>query len=286
MIRAPLGDKQYWDMRQVKDLQWIETTSQMLAEPSPNPEYEPQFAFDFAKHNLRAAIRVYSSGGHVAEMQTYFPRLLDAWELSNAASDKICAENNLQTCRDWTFELADLNHYIWCFWLVSLGLALEIPDDPWRRLVILIGEGGRDVLLDRIIASRQPGRVIGVQLLHVKPYARLLKAIDAPQAKQAALLREFVEHWYLELNRRGKHQPWWYLYGDPVKHPLEMGSYFGRWCFEAVAAVKAFSMDDRACIGHEHYPGELLHPSDAVFPELAQAKKTGWLTKLFGRANK
>lgn len=285
MIRAPLGDKQYWDDREAKDLQWIERASKILAEPSANPIYRPQFAFDFAKDNLISGIRVYSQGGDILEISTHFPRLLDAWELSDLASAEVCAENNLQTCRDWTFELTDLNHYIYCFWLVGLALALEIPDDQWLRLVALIGAGGQDVLLDRIIAYRQPGRAIGEKLLHAKPYARLLKAIDAPQAQQAALLLAFVEHWYPELNRRGKQQPWWYIYGDPVKHPLEMGSYFGRWCLEAVAAVKVFGLDDSNCIGHEHYPGDVLHPSEEVIPTPHPSAKSGWWARLLGRSD-
>ncbi|MCK3861653.1 PoNe immunity protein domain-containing protein [Pseudomonas sp. B329] len=285
MIRAPLGDKQYWADREAKDLQWIERASKILAEPSANPIYRPQFAFDFAKDNLISGIRVYSQGGDILEISTHFPRLLDAWELSDLASTEVCAENNLQICRDWTFELTDLNHYLWCFWLVGLALALEIPDDQWFRLVALIGEGGQDVLLDRIIAYRQPERTIGEELLHAKPYARLLKAIDAPPAQQADLLLAFVEHWYPELNRRGKQQPWWYIYGDPVKHPLEMGSYFGRWCFEAAAAVKVFGLDDSNCIGHEHYPGDLLHPSEEVIPAPNPSAKSGWWARLLGRSD-
>lgn len=287
MIRAPLGDKQYWEGRESKDQQWIERARKLLAEPSANPVYRPQFAFDVAKDSLTSGIRAYSQGCNVVEIATCFPLLLDAWEMSNSAAHEVCAQNNLQVCRDWTFELTDLSHYIWCFWLVSLALALQIPDDQWRRLVALIGEGGQDVLLDRIIAAREPGRVIGEQLLHAKPYSRLLKAIDAPQEQQALLLLAFVEHWYPELNRRGKQQPWWYVYGDPVKHPLEMEGYFGRWCFEAVAAVKAFGLDDSACIGHEHYPADLLHPSEAVIPAPAPARveKAGWLARLFGRSD-
>ncbi len=284
MIRAPLGDKQYWDGREAKDQQWIERASTILTKPSANPIYRAQFAFDFAKDNLISSIRVYSQGGDILEMATHFPRLLDAWELSNRTADEICAEENLPTCRDWTFELSNLNHYIWCFWLVSLALVLEIPDDQWLRLVELIGEGGQDVLLDRVMASRQPERTIGENLLHAKPYARLLKAIDAPQAQQATLLLAFVEHWYPELNRRGKQQPWWYIYGDPVKHPLEMGSYFGRWCFEAVAAVKVFGLDDSGCIGHEHYPGDLLHPSEETIPTPESVAKPGWWARLLGRS--
>ena len=63
-----------------------------------------------------------------------------------------------------------------------------------------------------MIASREPGRAIGTQLCHPKPYRRLLKAIDAPAAKQAALLKDFVDHWYAELDR-------------PVKRGLGSGSY-------------------------------------------------------------
>ncbi|MFO2466063.1 PoNi-like cognate immunity protein [Pseudomonas sp. 15FMM2] len=284
MIRAPLGDKRYWDDHEAKDRQWIERVSTILSQPSANPLYRAQFAFDFAKDNLRAAIRVYSSGRSIAEMAGCLSAVLDAWELSNRESDSVCAENNLQTCRDWTFELTDLNHYILSFWLVSLALVLEVPDDQWHRLVTLIGPQGQDVLLDRVIASRQPERVIGQTLLHAKPYARLLEAIDAPQAQQASLLLAFVAHWYPELNRRGKQQPWWYTYGDPVQHPLEMGGYFGRWCFEAVAAVKVFGLDDSECIEHEHYPGDLLHPREEVVPDLVQVEKAGWFTRLFGRS--
>ena len=282
MIRAPWGNKQYWDDHEAKDLQWIERVSKILSEPSANPVYRAQFTFDFAKDNLRAAIRGYSSGGNITTIATFFPGVLDAWEISNRESDKICAENDLKTCRDWTFELTDLNHYIYCFWLVGLALTLEIPDEQWLRLVALIGDGGQDILLDRIIAYRQPEREIGEKLLHAKPYVRLLKAIDAQQAQQATLLLAFVEHWYPELNRRGKQQSWWYIYGDPVMHPLEMGSYFGRWCFEAVAAVKVFGLEDSDCIGHEHYPGDLLHPNEKVIPTPNSSAESGWWGWLLG----
>jgi hypothetical protein len=206
-------------------------------------------------------LRRYSHGDRVSEIGHLFPKLLDTWEMSNHLADGICAEDNLKTCRDWVFDLSDLNHYIWCFWLAGLALVLQIPDDQWTRLIALIGEGGKDILLDRVILSRQPSRIVGNTLLHDKPYARLLKAIDAPKERQATLLREFVDYWYPELKRRGKQQPWWYEYGDPEKHPLDKGCYFGRWCIEAVAAAEAFLLDDSECLDHPYYPGDLLRPS-------------------------
>ena len=52
-------------------------------------------------------------------------------------------------------------------------------------------------------------------------------------------------------------RPYWYSLGN---RQLDDSGYFGRWCVEAVAAVKAFGLDDRLCLGHEHYPGDLLRP--------------------------
>ncbi|MDR2625307.1 MAG: DUF1911 domain-containing protein, partial [Zoogloeaceae bacterium] len=132
----------------------------------------------------------------------------------------------------------------------------------------------------------QIGRKIGTALLHKKPYARLLKAIDAPEDKQPLLLKDFVDYWYLELARKGDEELWWYIFGDPVKHPLTMGSYFGRWCIEAAAAVKAFGLDDSLCLGHEHYPGDLLRPDDPSTHPTRPEPKQGILTRLFKRNKK
>lgn len=281
MIRASMGDQAYWDKRVAFLSDAVAQKIEMLKSSSANPVYDPQFSFDLAKYHANLILRRYSRGDSIRELSQHFPGLLDAWELSNRLSAEICAEHNLQTCRDWTFSLSDLNHYNWCFWLVGLALALEIPDDQWLRLLVLIDGEGEDELLDRVIASRQPGRGIGGKLLHNKPYRRLLKAIDAPKAEQAALLKDFVDHWYAELARKGDQQPRWYLYGDP--QPLEMGNYFGRWCIEAVAAVKAFGLDDTLCLGHEHYPGDLLRPDGpTTHPQRPEAPQ-GWLSRLLGR---
>jgi len=303
MIRAPMGDTTYWSNRVTKDIEWISTAKKLLAEPSKNPNFDPQFAYDLSKDIFRFILCRYSRGDRVTELAQSFPGLLDAWELSN----KLAAELNTQLKPDegwdhrhlltapqpsdnprshndpraWVFDLANLNHYIWCFWLVGLALSLEIPDEHWQRLLALIAGEGEDVLLDRVIATRQPGRVIGKKLLHVKPYARLLKAIDAPEAERPTLLKDFVESWYPELNRRGDEQPYWYIYGDPDKHPLEMGSYFGRWCIEAAVAAKVFNIDDSLCLGHEHYPGDLLRPEG---PSTHKPKaKPGLFARLLGR---
>lgn len=292
MIRASVGNQAYWRQWSQFRLATIRDEEATFQTPSANPVYRPQYVLNNAQHRLRYVVTLYSSGAHIQELSQHFPGLLDAWELSNGLSDEICREHGLQTCRDWDFSLSNLNHYNWCFWLVGLALSLEIPEDQWQRLLALIGGEGEDVLLDRVIASRCPGRRIGTALLHAKPYARLMKAVNAPQAQQAALLRDFVEHWYAELKRPAPMNkkaptiaPFWYTYGDPDKHPLEMGSYFGRWCIEAVAAVKAFGLDDSLCLGLEHYPGDLLRPDGPSTHPAREEPKKGWLARIFGKAS-
>lgn len=286
MMREKIGNAEYWNIRITEEKEWIEKAKGiLLVVPSKNPVYAPQFSFDLASNFLRLILRRFSRGDSVALLTQHFIGVLDAWELSNRLADEICTEHKLKTCRDWSFQLSNLNHYNWCFWLVGLALSLEVPEDQWLRLLALISEEGSDVLLDRIIASRQPKRKIGTQLLHAKPYARLLAAIDAPADKQAKLLLDFVTHWYVELKRKGNDELWWYIYGDPVKHPLEMGSYFGRWCLEAVAATKAFALDDSLCLGHPNYPGDLLRPSMQTELRLQNDEHGSWLTRWFRKGN-
>lgn len=313
MIRAPMGTQKYWDEKVNYGEQRIKKEWELIKQSSANPVYDPQYTFDTAKSTIfRYILRRYSRGDAILDLSQHFGGLLDAWELSN----KLAAELNAHLKpgeswdhrhlliikptndprghtdpRSWIFELSWLNHYNWCFWLVGLALALEIPDDQWQRLLILIGGEGEDVLLDRVIASRQPNRKIGTKLLHKKPYARLLKAVEAkdkglPQTQQAELLRNFVSNWYTELERKGNNELWWHTYGN---ENFAGGSYFGRWCIEAVAAVKAFGLDDSLCLGHEHYPGDLLRPnqpSTHPAPGLIQHDGIiGWVARLLNKRN-
>lgn len=305
MIRDSMGNAEYWEKWANFTEESIRKDYEQIQKPSKNPIYRPQFVWDLSIKNLRLTFKRYSRGDSVLKLAGPLPALIDAWELSNRLADELNAQlktgqgwnrRHLLTApmasddprshtdpRAWTFKLSNLNHYNWCFWLVGLALALDIPEDQWQRLLKLIDGAGEDVLLDRVIASRQSDRPTGSRLLHPKPYSRLLKAIDAPREQQAVLLREFVDHWYAELARKGNDELWWYVYGDPVKHPLEKGSYFGRWCLEAVAAVKAFSLDDSQCLGHEHYPGDFLRPNGPSTHPVRPEPKRGWLSKLLGR---
>lgn len=276
---------EYWSKWVEWQFQSIEEMKGRIKRPSKNPGYRPQYVFELTKDHWHLILYRYSRGDPIRDLSGNFTPMLDAWEESNRLHLQFRTEAELWERRDWSH---NLDHYIVCFWLVGLALSLEIPDEQWHRLLALIGNEGNDILLDRVIASRQPGRVIGKQLRHPRPYARLLAAVDAPEPQQAQALRDFVEHWYAELDRpstKKQHamynRPYWYVYGN---ENFEGGAYFGRWCVEAVAAVKAFGLDDRLCLGHEHYPGDLLRPdgpsTHAVVAE-APVKQEHWLKRWF-----
>lgn len=226
MIRAPTGNSTYWSERTAFLQDAIAKKIEMLCGPSINPGYDPQFAFDLAKYHLNLTLKRYSQGIPAFELSQEIAGILNAWELSNSLAKELNAQlepgqgwdhrhllsaphisddpRSHNDPRAWAFDLQDLNHYNWCFWLVGLGLALEIPEEQWSRLVALIGGEGQDMLRDRVIASRQSRRQIGTKLLHPKPYQRLRKAVDAPEDRRASLLLDFVDNWYPELARKGK----------------------------------------------------------------------------------
>ena len=284
MQRAPQGASSYWDERVNKFEKTLAKNLLNLDIPAVNVPYEPQYWFDHSKYVLRLMLLRYSRGDPIEVLDQYFPLLLNGWERSNEWIERLRQAGDEAPRRGWVFDLHNLNHYNWCFWLVGLALILNVSDGEWKRLIDLVESAGNDALLDRVIQTRQSERVINVSVLHPKPYARLLKAIDAPKIAQAELLRDFVSHWYPELARSGREELWWYIYGDPVKHPLSMGSYFGRWCIEAAVVAKVFGIDDSLCLGLEHYPGDLLRPNGpSTHARKTNTAEQGFFRKLLNR---
>ncbi|EIL88416.1 transmembrane protein [Rhodanobacter fulvus Jip2] len=247
------------------NLNSIQKSLEQTKKPPGNPLYRPQYVYDISNKYISLILRKYSRGDSIHELLQYFSPLITVWEEAERLGKNVWTEKQQYTRHAWK---VNLDHYIACFWLVGLALSLNISDDLWWRLLALIGNEGEDALLDRIIATRQPDRRIGEKLCHPKPYQRLFEAVLATSEKQPTLLLVFVDKWYKELNRSPKmglsedaavyERPYWYN-----SHKLE-GGYFGYWCIEAVAAVKAFGLDDRLCLRHPNYPGDLLRPDEAT----------------------
>ncbi|MEW9809146.1 MAG: PoNe immunity protein domain-containing protein [Candidatus Symbiodolus clandestinus] len=269
----------YWDRWINFEESTISETIHGLKNNPVVPFHRACNLFDLARDHWHLMLLRYSRGDAISELSQYFPGILTYWELSNSLFAEIGRGGGDRGRWNGPF----LNWYQISFWLVGLALTLNIPDDQWQRLLAIIGNEGEDRLLDQIIATRQPGRKIGATLCHPKPYARLLAAVEAPANLQARKLATFVKHWYRELKRRQEEcGPYWYRNHEDSD---DWGSYFGQWCIEAVAVVKAFGLDDRLCLGHPHYPGDLLRPNGPTThppcPEqLKEEKAKSWLASL------
>ena len=261
-------------------------TEKALGVPAVNKLFEPTFLWNCAWHQLDLLLLRYSCGNTVSDLKQHLLRLLELWERSEQLAATVWTEDDRAARGRWE---GNISFYNRCFWLVGLAFALELEETHWQRVLMLIGNEGQDALLDRAISKRQPGRVIGSKLCHPKPYARLLAVLNAPAAQQPSLLRDFVDHWYAELDRAPKKglskltnledRPYWYGNHEGIS------SYFGYWCVEAVAVVKAFGVDDSLCVGHANYPGDLLRlhgpTTHTTAPVTARvAAKTSLLQKL------
>lgn len=271
MIRDALKGQDFWDRWIDHYVYEVDHRQKRIEAPFEREDYKPQYVYELSKTYLWLALHRYSRGDSISELSQYFEPLLHYWEESEKLGREVWTPEQQRVRHTWS---VNLDFYIDCFWLVSLGLSLEVSDAQWCRLVALVGNEGQDALLDRIIATRTTERRIGASLCYPKPYARLVEAIDAPRSQQASLLAKFVEGWYGSIGAATKFgrdkqavahkEPYWHRYH------LLVGGYFGYWCLEAVAVAKVFGLDDSQCIGHPHYPGDLLRPDIDTAPDMSR----------------
>jgi Domain of unknown function (DUF1911)/Domain of unknown function (DUF1910) len=272
MIRDPTMPAVWYDQWIAYDQARIDKVKAIRSQAAANPAYEPQYVYELAGLHLHLLLRRYCRGDPVSELSPHLVELLDCWEEAEVLGATVWSPEVQRSRHAWA---GNLDHYQRCFWLTGLALALDLPQVQWQRLLKLMGNEGQDALLDRVIAARQPGRPIGTSLCHATPYQRLLNAVTAPAQLRPVLLHDFVTHWRAELQRAPAKglspraavhdQPYWYGYDKAD------GAYFGFWCIEAVAAAKAFDIDDSACLGHPHYPGDLLRPGGPSTHSTSQA---------------
>ncbi|RYF37008.1 MAG: DUF1911 domain-containing protein [Comamonadaceae bacterium] len=214
----------------------------------------------------------YSRGDLVSQLRGDFDQALDGWERAEAARDLAWSPQACMTVRSWA---VNIDHYIDSFWFVGLALAFRIDEASWARLVRLVGNEGEDGLLDAVIASRQPRRAIGRSFCYPQPYGRLWEASQMPRGFRAPQLARFLADWYNALAtavscaRQAQEtflrKPSWM-----GRHAPGIGVYCGYWSIEAVAAAVGLRMDDRSCLGHPHYPGDLIRPVLVTEPDLSR----------------
>lgn len=287
MMRDARGNETYWN-------EWVdfgeeEITERMasIGQPTANADYLPQYIYGLSNKCYEQMIRRYSRGDAVESLNSYFEGVILAWEESERLGKDVWSPQVQNLRHAWKL---NLDHYIRCFWLTGLAFTLKISDEQWRRLLALVGNEGKDALLDLVIASRQSERKIGRTLCFPRPYQGLLDVVQAPEAQRSKLLRDYLDVWFQSLNNSGHssfpndhRSPYWWNFCDDVELGMK-GGYFGCWCIEAVAVARAFKIDDTLCLDHPNYPGDLIQDGRAPrYPDSSPTTRESWLGRLLSR---
>jgi hypothetical protein len=150
-----------------------------------------------------------------------------------------------------------LSPYDEMLWMLSLSYLLDIPQDDFGKLVVVIDRDNvKDKLYEFIISQKFPNRQPLVEESYrdyffiPEIFSKLRQAVDEPDKIAASkLVKTFLENdWY-----KGHKDSGWYN-----SHKTKFHTYFGYWCFESAAIVKIKSLDDRTFRNHQHYPNDLV----------------------------
>lgn len=152
---------------------------------------------------------------------------------------------NCEKSISWNFE--EIDDYNKSLWLVSLAILLKVNDDQFNRLLVCIGNEGKDELFEALIATRIKGRKKAKKLIYVKEYHLLLDATKG--AHNGINIQQFLLSWYGNMkdcywhdNHKGK----------------DGGGFFGYWCWEAAAVAVAFNIDDARFRDMKYYPKDMV----------------------------
>lgn len=236
--REPLMDQAYFDREVTYNTETIARFDTKLAESTAPAKNRAKFAYSIFRKNYELLIMRYSRGEAVAEIGQEYPATVESLVRYQAM------EGHQEMVID-----KSLDDYVTAFWLVSLGIVFKIDVDLFTKLVACLGSAGKDRLLDRLIATRIPDRLVGKQLAWPRIYKTLNDAIDSPAGDRPKLLQQFLSGWYGSMK-----DVYWY---DNHKGP-DGGGFFGYWCIEAAGVVRAFGLDDQAVRDLPYYPKDLV----------------------------
>jgi hypothetical protein len=85
-------------------------------------------------------------------------------------------------------------------------------------------------------------------VVYPEPYGLLLQALDATGEERTQGIQKFLASFY-----DGMRGAYWH-----GSHASDDTGFFGYWCFELAAFVKAMAIDDSAFADNRYYPRDLV----------------------------
>jgi hypothetical protein len=237
-VRDAFKPREYFDEHVRFNAQTLDEFREIIDRSGTSPEHRAQLRHSVYRRELEQLITRYSRGEAVAGLREAFPRAVDALTEYQQQAGRAAQR----------FEHFDA--YVFALRIVSLAILLDVDDATVRRAVAELDNAGRDALYDRLVALRVRGGPQAATLLYPDPYEPLWKAIHTMGAEQQRLVAAFLERYY-----DGMQNAYWHN-----SHLRDDAGYFGYWCFELAAFVKALGIDDSSFADNPYYPSDFVHP--------------------------
>ena len=187
--RETFKEQSYFDEKVQSRKEWVEKFEALIANPETTPEHRRQLLHTVFQERLQLLITRYSRGESVSPLAQDFPKIISA----------LAAYNFVEGHAPFSFE--EFDAYVYALWLVALAILLEVEDEQLQALLRELNNEGRDVLFERLVALRFPGRPQATTLMYPNPYQPLLEALDASEEQQASLICEFLKNYYKGMRR-------------------------------------------------------------------------------------
>ncbi len=212
----------------------LEDYDTVLEQPNCAADVRLQFTIVVSLRRRELLVAQYSAGLPVTIVQATFRQVLTDCARYVAVVHKLP-------------NLREFDAYVEVLWLVAWALLFDISDVEFDNLLAIIETNHRDRLLDCLIALRRSDWPISEKLLHSRPYKHLLQAIESEDTAREGYIARFLAQYYV-----GMKQAYWH-----DLHVIQPGNFFGYWCFELAAIVKALAISDTSFANNEFYPRDL-----------------------------
>jgi hypothetical protein len=222
-----------------------------LASDKPKaPGADSRLRWAIASKSLQLLLLNYTAGRPIEDLKAQFPEIIERFNVyvNQAVSPR--SKTPPENVAD-TFEITQLDAYVYVFWLLALCKLLGHPEFiptvmTWVDKTHKYNRG-RDGLFENVVQMLTGTHVEAPRVvLHPAPYRSLASATVRAPDERAALVKEFVEGWY-----KGMKPTYWYgAHTD--------GLYFGYWCLEAALVTVLWDIDDSS------YRDNLVYPKDLV----------------------
>jgi hypothetical protein len=232
------------------------------------PGADSRNRWSIASDSLESLLLDYTAGRPIENLKVQLRVVIERFDVyvSQAVSPR--SKNPPENVAD-TFEITQLDAYVYVFWLLALCKLLGHPESiptvmAWVDKTYKYNRG-RDGLFENVVQMLTGTHVEAPRVvLHPTPYRPLASATVRAPEERAALVKEFVEGWY-----KGMTPTYWHgAHTD--------GLYFGYWCLEAALVTVLWDIDDSSYRDNLVYPKDLVdyaRQQQAVSPDAAIAKQ-------------